>query len=61
MLRDPPDRVGSREGLWKIFDIGVIDGFLHSIGEAVTETGGWRVICRPDLCAVMRRSFCLAR
>ena len=34
-----PIEVGSREGLWKIFDIGVIDGILHSIGEAVTETG----------------------
>ena len=30
---------GSREGLWKLFDIGVIDGFLHSLGDAVTETG----------------------
>jgi len=29
----------SREGLWKIFDIGVIDGLLHSIGEAVVEAG----------------------
>ena len=34
-----PIEVGSREGLWKIFDVGVIDGLLHSIGEAVTETG----------------------
>jgi NADH-quinone oxidoreductase subunit L len=34
-----PIEEGSREGLWKIFDIGVIDGFLHSIGEAVTEMG----------------------
>jgi NADH-quinone oxidoreductase subunit L len=34
-----PIESGSREGLWRIFDIGVIDGFLHSIGEAVTETG----------------------
>jgi NADH-quinone oxidoreductase subunit L len=29
----------SREGLWKILDVGVIDGLLHSIGEAVTEAG----------------------
>ena len=29
----------SREGFWKIFDIGVIDGLLHSIGEAITEAG----------------------
>ncbi|HEY8185018.1 MAG TPA: NADH-quinone oxidoreductase subunit L [Pyrinomonadaceae bacterium] len=29
----------SREGLWKLFDIGVIDGLLHAIGDVVTETG----------------------
>jgi NADH-quinone oxidoreductase subunit L len=34
-----PIEVASREGLWKIFDIGVLDGLLHSIGEAVTELG----------------------
>jgi NADH-quinone oxidoreductase subunit L len=34
-----PIEAGSREGLWKIFDVGVIDGLLHSIGEAVTEAG----------------------
>lgn len=34
-----PIAVGSREGLWKLFDVGVIDGFLHSLGDAVTETG----------------------
>ncbi|MGH9873186.1 MAG: NADH-quinone oxidoreductase subunit L [Pyrinomonadaceae bacterium] len=34
-----PINVGSRVGLWKLFDVGVIDGFLHSIGDAVTETG----------------------
>ncbi len=34
-----PITVGSREGLWKIFDVGVIDGFLHSLGQVVTETG----------------------
>ncbi|HEY6121844.1 MAG TPA: NADH-quinone oxidoreductase subunit L [Pyrinomonadaceae bacterium] len=32
-----PIETGSREGLWKIFDIGVIDGLLHALGEAVTE------------------------
>jgi len=32
-----PVEVISREGLWKIFDIGVIDGLLHSIGDVVTE------------------------
>ncbi len=34
-----PIEVSSREGLWKIIDMGVIDGLLHSIGEAVTEAG----------------------
>ena len=34
-----PIHVVSREGLWKVFDRGVIDGFLHSVGEAVTEMG----------------------
>ena len=34
-----PIEAVSREGLWKIFDIGVIDGILHGIGEAVTEAG----------------------
>ena len=34
-----PINVGSREGLWKLFDVGVIDGLLHAIGESVTETG----------------------
>ena len=34
-----PIEAGSREGLWKIFDIGVLDGILHGLGDAVTETG----------------------
>ena len=34
-----PIEGASREGLWKIFDIGVIDGGLHAMGEAVTEMG----------------------
>lgn len=34
-----PIKVGSREGLWKLFDVGVIDGLLHAIGDVVTETG----------------------
>jgi NADH-quinone oxidoreductase subunit L len=34
-----PIVAGSREGLWKMFDIGVIDGLLHAIGQAVTELG----------------------
>ncbi|HKP83105.1 MAG TPA: NADH-quinone oxidoreductase subunit L [Pyrinomonadaceae bacterium] len=34
-----PIEAVSREGLWKIFDIGVIDGILHSIGDLFTEAG----------------------
>jgi NADH-quinone oxidoreductase subunit L len=34
-----PIEAGSREGLWKLVDVGAIDGLLHAIGEAVTEMG----------------------
>jgi NADH-quinone oxidoreductase subunit L len=34
-----PIKVGSREGLWKIFDVGVIDGIIHTIGGAVVRLG----------------------
>jgi NADH-quinone oxidoreductase subunit L len=34
-----PIEAGSREGLWKLLDMGAIDGGLHSIGEAVQEMG----------------------
>lgn len=34
-----PIKTTSREVFWQIIDIGVLDGFLHSIGEAVTEAG----------------------
>ena len=34
-----PIVVVSREGLWKLFDVGVIDGLLHAIAEVVIETG----------------------
>lgn len=34
-----PIETVSREGFWKVIDKGVIDGLLHSIGEAVTEAG----------------------
>jgi NADH-quinone oxidoreductase subunit L len=34
-----PIEVGSREGLWKIFDVGVIDGIIHTIGGAVVRFG----------------------
>jgi len=32
-----PIKVGAREGLWKIFDLGVIDGIIHSLGGAVVR------------------------
>ena len=34
-----PINVTSREGLWKIFDIGVIDGFLHTLGRTIVDLG----------------------
>lgn len=35
-----PIEAGAREGLWKFFDVEVIDGFLHGLGRTVTEAGG---------------------
>ncbi len=34
-----PIQVTSREGLWKIFDLGVIDGFLHTLGRTIVDLG----------------------
>ena len=34
-----PIHVVSREGLWKIFDVGVIDGFLHTLGSSIVDLG----------------------
>jgi NADH-quinone oxidoreductase subunit L len=34
-----PILVGSREGLWKIFDLGVIDGLIHGLGRTVIKFG----------------------
>lgn len=34
-----PINAGSREGLWKIFDLGVIDGIIHTIGGGVVRFG----------------------
>ena len=34
-----PIEATSREGLWKIFDKGVLDGILHGLGDSVTELG----------------------
>lgn len=32
-----PIKVGSREGLWKLFDVGVIDGIVNGLGRGFTE------------------------
>jgi NADH-quinone oxidoreductase subunit L len=34
-----PIKGGSREGLWKIFDLGVIDGIVNGLGRGITEIG----------------------
>ncbi len=34
-----PINATSREGLWKIFDQGVIDGFLHTLGRTIVDLG----------------------
>jgi NADH-quinone oxidoreductase subunit L len=34
-----PIHVTSREGLWKIFDLGVIDGIIHALGDTVVRLG----------------------
>ncbi|HMJ25844.1 MAG TPA: NADH-quinone oxidoreductase subunit L [Pyrinomonadaceae bacterium] len=34
-----PILVVSREGLWKIFDLGVIDGLIHGLGRTVVSVG----------------------
>lgn len=35
-----PLEVGSREGLWKLFDVGVVDGIVNGLGRSVTQIGG---------------------
>ena len=34
-----PILVTSREGLWKLFDLGVIDGLIHTLGRTVVNLG----------------------
>jgi NADH-quinone oxidoreductase subunit L len=34
-----PIKVGSREGLWKLFDVGVIDGIVNGLGRGLVEIG----------------------
>ncbi len=35
-----PIKVGSREGLWKLFDVSVIDGIVNGLGRSITQIGG---------------------
>jgi NADH-quinone oxidoreductase subunit L len=35
-----PIKTGSREGLWKVFDIGVIDGLVNGVGRGAAALGG---------------------
>ena len=48
----------SRNGLWKGFDLGFIDGIVNGIGHFVMEVGNLVRRCRSDLFAATRRSFC---
>lgn len=34
-----PIKVGSREGLWKLFDVGVVDGIVNGLGRGIMEIG----------------------
>lgn len=34
-----PIKVGSREGLWKLFDVAVIDGIVNGLGRGITQIG----------------------
>ncbi|HEX8143253.1 MAG TPA: NADH-quinone oxidoreductase subunit L [Pyrinomonadaceae bacterium] len=34
-----PIKAGSREGLWKLFDVAVIDGIVNSMGRGIAEIG----------------------
>jgi NADH-quinone oxidoreductase subunit L len=34
-----PINVGSREGLWKLFDVAVIDGIVNGMGRGVAQIG----------------------
>ncbi|HYP54625.1 MAG TPA: NADH-quinone oxidoreductase subunit L [Pyrinomonadaceae bacterium] len=35
-----PIKVGSREGLWKLFDVGVVDGLWNALARGVGNVGG---------------------
>jgi NADH-quinone oxidoreductase subunit L len=34
-----PIKAGSREGLWKLFDVAVIDGIVNGLGRGITQIG----------------------
>jgi NADH-quinone oxidoreductase subunit L len=34
-----PTKAFSREGLWKLFDVGVIDGIVNGLGRSISELG----------------------
>ncbi|MDQ3803653.1 MAG: hypothetical protein M3416_07470, partial [Acidobacteriota bacterium] len=34
-----PIRTGSREGLWRFFDVGVIDGIVNGVGRGMSQAG----------------------
>jgi NADH-quinone oxidoreductase subunit L len=34
-----PIKTGSREGLWKLFDVAVIDGIVNGLGRGITQIG----------------------
>ncbi|HEX8293946.1 MAG TPA: hypothetical protein VF570_19425, partial [Pyrinomonadaceae bacterium] len=35
-----PIKAGSREGLWRFFDVGVIDGVVNGLGRGTAALGG---------------------
>jgi NADH-quinone oxidoreductase subunit L len=35
-----PIKRGSREGLWRFFDVGVIDGIVNGLGRGTAALGG---------------------
>jgi NADH-quinone oxidoreductase subunit L len=54
-----PIESGSRSILWRIIDQGLIDGFLHALGRAITDTGDVLRYLKSDL-FVLRRVICSA-
>ena len=51
-----PTLMVSREGLWKLFDVGVIDGLLHAIAEVVIETAQFALAKLYDRSSLARLS-----